>query len=308
MRILCLLMLCFTTLNSRAQNAEADVNIGVVCPEKMDNLSEAGLARLRHKIEQIGTANGVSSFLDGVFVMYPTLDIVDMQTVEGGMKNLFVIKAEMQLTVMQMSSKALINSVSTTLTGRGYSVPEALMNAISGIDVRDSLYHQFLSNSKKRIFTYYESNSSKLINAARVLAAQQQYEAALVKLAFFPESLPSYPKVCQAIIEIYKQFQAVQCSRMIQKAKGYIALKDYRSAIDILAQVDPESQCKTECVNLLNTIKQQVDKEDSEAIDRELKIFNTLVGLEKHRLSAVRDAVKAYYSSQPAIHYTQIIK
>ena len=93
MRILCLLMLCFTTLNSRAQNAEADVNIGVVCPEKMDNLSEAGLARLRHKIEQIGTANGVSSFLDGVFVMYPTLDIVDMQTVEGGMKNLFVIKA-----------------------------------------------------------------------------------------------------------------------------------------------------------------------------------------------------------------------
>ena len=98
--------------HAEAQPAESDVNIGVVCPEQTDDLSTAGLARLRHKIEQIATANSVATYSDGTFVMYPVLDLFEVRTVESGMKNITVVKAEMVLSVVQISSGIRINSVS----------------------------------------------------------------------------------------------------------------------------------------------------------------------------------------------------
>ena len=112
--------------HAEAQPAESDVNIGVVCPEQTDDLSTAGLARLRHKIEQIATANSVATYSDGTFVMYPVLDLFEVRTVESGMKNITVVKAEMVLSVVQISSGIRINSVSVPLSGSGFNRSEAL--------------------------------------------------------------------------------------------------------------------------------------------------------------------------------------
>ena len=49
-------------------------------------------------------------------------------------------------------------------------------------------------------------------------------------------------------------------------------------------------------------------EEEADAIDRQFRIFDSLVGLEKQRITAIRDIAKAYYSNQPTIHYTQIVK
>lgn len=38
------------------------------------------------KMKQIATNNGVAAFCGGAFVMFPKLDVYDIQTVEGGMK------------------------------------------------------------------------------------------------------------------------------------------------------------------------------------------------------------------------------
>ena len=294
--------------HAEAQPAESDVNIGVVCPEQTDDLSTAGLARLRHKIEQIATANSVATYSDGTFVMYPVLDLFEVRTVESGMKNITVVKAEMVLSVVQISSGIRINSVSVPLSGSGFNRSEALTDALSKIDIHSPAYAKFLSASKERIYSYYETNCSKLLQKAEALAAQQQYEAALAELACFPASLPSYAKVVPVMTAIYKRYQNTRCEQLIQQAKGCIALKDYSGAVAYLAEIDPESQCKTECSRLLDTIKRQVDKEEAEAIDRQFRIFDSLVGLEEQRITAIRDIAKAYYSNQPTIHYTQIVK
>lgn len=294
--------------NVGAQSAESDVNIGVVCPEQMEDLSSAGLTRLQHKIEQIATANGVATYSDGTFVMYPVLDVFEVRTVENGLKNITVTKAEMVLSVIQISSGMKINSVSTTLSGSGFNRSEALTNAISGIDIQSSVYKNFFSESKERIYSYYETNCAKLLQNAEALTAQQQYEAALAQLACFPASLPSYAKVVAVMTDIYKRYQNVRCEQLIQQAKGCIALKDYTGAVEYLVEIDPESQCKSECAQLLRTIKQQVDKAEADQIDRQFRVFDSLVGLEKQRIATIRDIAKTYYENQPTIHYTQIIK
>lgn len=51
--------------------------------------------------------------------------------------------------------------------------------------------------------------------------------------------------------DIYKRYQNVRCEQLIQQAKGCIALKDYTGAVEYLVEIDPESQCKSECAQLL---------------------------------------------------------
>ena len=296
-----------TISNAEAQSTETDINIGIVCPERMDGLSTTCLARLRHKIEQIATANGVAIYSDGTFVMYPVLDLFEVRTVEGGMRNITVTKAEMVLSVIQVSSGMRINSVSILLSGSGFNRSEALSDAISRIDIQSPAYAKFLSASKERIYSYYETNCTALLRKAEALAAQQQYQAALAELACFPASLPSYAKVAPVMTSIYKRYRNAQCAQLIQQAKGCIALKDYSGAIEYLAAIDPETQCKTECTQLLDA-KRQVDKEEAEAIDRKFRVFDSLIGLEKQRITSIQDIAKAYYSAHPTIHYTQIVK
>lgn len=292
----------------QAQPADTDIHIGVVCPEQMDDLSAASLQRLRHKIEQIATANGVATYSDGTFILYPTIDSFDVRTVESGMKNIIVAKAEMTLSVMQVSTGMKVNYVSVSLSGSGFNKSEAVANTISKINTQSPVYAKFLFESKTRIYSYYETNCSKLLQKAKVLAAQQQYEAALAELACFPASLPSYAQVVSVMMDIYKRYQNIRCERLIREAQGCIALKDYSGAIEYLVRIDPESRCNSECTRLLDSIKQQVDKEASEAIEHKFRVFDTFVDLEKQRISAIRDIAKTYYSSQPTIQYTQIVK
>lgn len=310
MKKIILLCLCsmLVICSIKAQNANTDVNIGVVCPEQIDDLSAASLQRLRHKIEQIATANGVATYSDGTFILYPEFDFFDVLTVESGMKNIIVAKAEMTLSVMQVSTGMKVNYVSVSLSGSGFNKSEAVANTISKINTQSPVYAKFLFESKTRIYSYYETNCSKLLQKAKVLAAQQQYEAALAELACFPASLPSYAQVVSVMMDIYKRYQNIRCERLIREAQGCIALKDYSGAIEYLVRIDPESRCNSECTRLLDSIKQQVDKEASEAIEHKFRVFDTLVDLEKQRISAIQDIAKSYYSNQPAIHYTQIVK
>ncbi len=123
----------------KAQNANADVNIGVVCPEQMDDLSAASLQRLRHKIEQIATVNGIATYSDGTFILYPTFDPFDVRTVESGMKNIIVANTKLILSVIQVSTGMKVNSVSVSLSGSGFNKSEAVANAISKIDTQSPI-------------------------------------------------------------------------------------------------------------------------------------------------------------------------
>lgn len=297
--------ICWSNSYAFAQEDNYDVNIGIASPEAVEGLSNDGITYLKHKIEQIATINGVATFSDGTFVLNPTLDVTDVRQVEGGMKTIFVVKAELVLAVVQALSDMRVASVSTTLSGSGNSLAEALKRAITSIDAKSSVYSNFLSESKKRICAFYDANYPKLLNKAKVLAGQQQYEQALSLLACYPASLPSYTKVIPVMLEIYKQYQNLQCSQLIKQAKGCMALKDYPGAVEYLLQIDPESSCSSECAKLLETIRQQVDQEEREAIERKFKLINTFVdlekykvsstaNLEKHRIAAIKDIAKAY--------------
>lgn len=299
------LTLCYFTAFS--QPTTNDVCIGVVCPESLEYFSQSGLSRLTQKMEQIATNNGVAAFCDGAFVMFPKLDVYDIQTVEGGMKAIETLKIDLTINVLQMATKTIIGSIPVVLSGSGYSIAEATSNAISKINARDPKYSSFISDCKKRIINYDEKNCKNSILKAKILASQQRYKEALALLALYPECLPSYSLVSAAIVDIYKDYQKERSAQLVLEAKSAIAVQDYDLAADLLAGVDPESPSYKEALNLIETVKKSVTKEKQEAIDRAWKLYNLEVALEKHCINAAKEVAKAYYSSQPAINYTQIV-
>lgn len=307
-KILTLFLLYISGFSAIAQNKSNNVCIGVVCPDSYENFSASGLSRLSQKMVQVATQNGVAAFNDGTFAMYPTLAVYDIQVVEGGMRNITRVKIDMTINVIQLGTRTVIGSIPVNLSGSGYSITEATTNAISNINVREKSYADFLSSCKQRIFDYDEQNSSNFIIKAKTLASQHQYEAALAQLAMYPECLPSYPKVSEATIAIFKEYQKAMSAQRITEAKAAIAIRDFEGAAVILSEIDPESPSYKECLTLIETVKKNVSKDRQDEINREQKRYDSQVELEKYRINAAKEIAKAYYSNQPTITYTQIVK
>lgn len=302
------IMLAMNFLPAFSQDDRSDVCIGVICPESLEHFSHSGLQRLSQKITQIATTNGVAAFYDGAFVMYPTLSVYDIQMVEGGMKNIATLKVDLTVNVVQLGTRTLVGSISSTLNGSGFSIEEATANAISDIDAGDKRYVTFISDCKRRIYDYDEKNCKSFILKAKSLASQHMYEEALAQLALYPEDLPSYPQIYEATLEIYKAYQKQQSAQLVQEARSLIAVQDYDGAAQALALVVPDSPSYKESVELIDTIMKNVEKERKEEIQRELKRYESDVALEKYRINAAKEVAKAYCSNQSQIPYVQIIK
>lgn len=294
-------------INAQAQDINT-VNIGVVCPDQMEGLSNSNLMQLRNKIEQIVSYNGVSTFMDGSFVIYPVFEIYDKKNIEGGMRKMVAVEVGLTLYIKQISTGMVANSTSLIIKGSGFSEPEAIINAIRTISPNNKLFNSFITLGKSRILQYYEENCEKILEKAKSLASIQKYEEALSTLAIYPTSLSSFSKVSEVIESIYKQYQSARCEKMLQEAKGLIAIHEYRNAIAKLSEIDPESSCRTECLTLLNGIKQKVDANEARELEMELKVFNANFDLEKRRIAAIRDIAKAYYENKTTVYYTQIVK
>ena len=240
--------------------------------------------------------------------MYPVVNILDQKLVEGGLRNITMVEVELSLFVKQVVTHTLFGSCSKILKGNGRNLSDAIRNAFSGINMRDNVYSQFLTQTKEKIANYYLENKAKLLSQAHQLAASQQYEQALALLTTFPQNLKGANEVQAAAIEIYKKYQNQVCAQMILKAEAAISLQNYEEATSILASIDTESVCHSDALNLIKKIEDTIKADQKAEQELEEKLLNKKISLEKKRIDAIKEIATAYLSNQPQITYTQIIK
>jgi hypothetical protein len=88
-----------------------------------------------------------------------------------------------------------------------------------------------------------------------------------------------------------------------------LAGNNYNSALNILSQVDPSTNCNKEAQALIQKIEPKVDAAEREALKIQMKIYSDAVELEKQRINAAKDIAVAYYNrTQPTYNYLYIIK
>lgn len=264
---------------------------------------------LKNKIVSMVTSNGIAATEYSAIAVVPEISVMQKDKVEGGMRTITSMEINITLTVRNVVTGNVFNSVQISAKGNGYSEADAIKNAIRTTDISDSRYGAFISEAKRRIVEYYKTNTNMLITKANTLASQQQYDEAIALLDTYPEFLSDYNRVASTIKSIFKQSQTKYCSEILQSARAAYARRDYDEAAEIASCIDITSSCGAEAKSLLASIKRGNDQVYNDEISyrNERMRAQERMATEKMKsqerittatIRAARDVAKAYYGRQ----------
>ena len=284
------------------------ITLGVDVPSQINGLDDIQTGKIKTKLQQICTKNGiVSSWSANSFVVCPSFYIYQFETVEGGMQNIYVVKAELTLIITQ-SDGTIVNSTSKILKGSGNTKEKALNDCIANIPVADEAFQTFLNEGKKKIIDYYQARCSDIMFKAKNYAKQEQYETAIAILMLVPEEVSCYESITTLTEEIYGAYQNKLCAQLTSAANAAIAIQDYYAAAEYLTQINPNSSCYSFAVNTFKKVEEKVSALEQRDWNFKMKQYDDSVQLEKMRIRAAKEIAVEYYRNQPEIFVQQFIR
>ena len=276
---------------------DGSINISVAMPSDciLDNNTKS---ILKNKLLKIVTSQGVAGVECGAIIIVPEVDVVNSSVVSGGMRNITSVELGITLTVRNMITNTVFNTIQIYVKGEGYSNADAKRSAVNGINVSSPEYAGFMANAKSKIIDYYSRNMSSLIAKAKTLASQQLYDEALALLTTYPESLPGYVKVSESIISIFKECQSKYCEQILLSAQAAYSQRNYKEAAELVAMIDAGSSCASQAKSLLNSIKAATDKQHDDMIALEKENIRSEERIKTAQINAVKDIATAYFQRQ----------
>lgn len=253
---------------------------------------------LKNKISQILLAKGVAGSECGAVIMVPEINVINSNYINGGMRQIISVELGITITVKNMITNMVFNTMQIVSKGEGYSDIEAKRSAINKIDVQNADYLRFVETTKVRIYNYYKENTTALITKANTLASRQMFDEALALLATYPESLPGYAQVSDAMTSIFKKCQTQYCSQILLLAQAAYSKQAYVEAAELVSMIDAQSSCITQAKSLLNLIKRDMDKLHDEAVFIEKEKIRSEERIKAAQITAIKDIATAYFKRQ----------
>lgn len=295
------------------------IAISVVMPQNIEGLSVSQLSKLESKTSHIVTDYGFSAIgYNHNFVIYPKLSIYESNTVEGGMRNITIVTAELTLYIEQVSNNLLFSMISKQIKGSGHTERLAITDAISKINTKDPDYKDFIETGKLKIIAYYKASCSDIIKEADSYAQMQQYEKAIALLMSVPKEASScYNQTMDKAIQVHKAYETKRCREVIQKANATLANNDYVGTLNILSTIAPSAPCFKEAQTIVRSVERKVDAIEKQQWDLKMKKWNFKIqqhndalnlaeqraNLEVQRVEAIKEIAISYFKSQPKIYY-----
>lgn len=293
--------------------AQSDITIGLVMPEsELEGIKPEAYKILKSKIEKILTSSGVGSY-GGEIVMYPVVTVIDEKLVEGGIKNFYKVEIDLTLNVVNPSTKTLFLSDTWSLAGSAARVKsEAVKNAFSKLNLNDPKFKEFIDKAKIQIIDYYDSHKDAILTNASKLASTGQYEEALAILAGFPQNASGYAESQNLSKQIYVKYIDSNAAKILNEARGALATKNYEQAVNLAAQINPESSHYKEAVAIMNQVRSAI-KSDEDAENkrieadkkRAIQALEIAADVEKNRTNAIASVARAYYGRK-VVNYNYV--
>lgn len=293
-RIFLLLIGLMLVVSVRAQS---DITIGLIMPqEELDGVKPDAYKLLQSKLEKLLTSSGVSSY-GGDFVMYPVVNVIDENLIEGGIKNFFKVKIELTLNVVNLTSKTLFSSESWPLSGTAERVKsDAVRNAFTQLKGNDPHFKSFIDKTKNIICEYYETNKNSILTQASTLASTGEYDQAIALLSEYPSQVSGYSEAQSLMQKIYLQYVNANAARILNEARAAYATKNYEQAVNLAAQIDPESSHYNEAKSIINQVRSTINNEQAAANARAMKALEIAADVQKTRINAAASVARAYYN------------
>lgn len=298
------IMLVLSTLSSMAQD---NITVGLVMPqEELYGIKPDAFKLLQSRLERMLSTCGVSAY-GGDFVMYPTVNVIEENLIEGGIKNFYKVKIELTLNVANLTSKTLFGSESWTLSGTSERIKSnAVKNAFTQLNGNDFHFKSLIASTKDRIYNYYVANKGSILTKAQSLAASGNYEEAIAMLSSYPSQVSGYNEAQTQLRKVYLKYINNNSAQILNEARAAFATKDYDRAVDLAAQIDPESSHYNEAKAILNQVRSTINNEQAAANRRAMKALQIQADIEKTRINAAASVARAYYNRK-IITYNNIV-
>lgn len=291
-------------VSAMAQSNNSGVALSMAVPDFDENFDESAAKALMGRLNQIMSKSGMGSAASD-FVVIPKVIIHTTDLIEGGMKNIYRIDGDLALEVMQLSTGNKYGSTSVSISGKGMRAKkEAVKDAVRKIKPTDPGLTAFFEETRNKIATYFLQNKNAIISKARAAASRKDYEQAIAILSTYPDGLEGYDDIDKELVSVFRKYRETNCEQALLQARSAVAVKNYDYALELLRDVDPQSDCASKANALLSAINKEV--RDAEARERaDLKEDKEMaLELQKSRLNAARDVAKAYYSrTQPTYNF-----
>lgn len=292
-KIFTLLLFVFVAVHISAQNSDVFISVAMPSNSVLDNNTKT---ILRNKLLAICTIEGVAATECGAIAMVPEVGVLDEQLVEGGIRNIRTMEISINVSVRNIITNTVFNTLTIISKGEGYSMQESLRSAIKKINEQN--YRNFAQATRQKVANYYSSNSANLIKKANTLCAQQRYGEAIALLTTFPESLADYSQVSAALQKIYQQYLTQNCEEIMMMAQAEYAKRNFDKAADLAASVDPSCSCFNSAKSLLSSIKKDNDKVYQNEIENQREELRTRERIATATINAARDVAVAYFKRE----------
>lgn len=270
-------------------------------PDQVEALDPIAANMLTNKLNQICSANGISSsFADSRFIITANSTVLTKDLIASA-PPMTALTLEVTLYIGDGLDGKKFSSQTLSLKGVGTNENKAYIEALKTIKPNDPAIQNFVSNSKTKIIAYYNSRCAQIIKEAQTLENLKLYDEAMYKLLAVPaECTDCYTKSMAAIAPIFKKKIDTDCKIKLAEATNlWNANQNVETANaigEIMATIQPDAACYKEVKELSNKIGKRVLEIDNREWNYKME---TEVNLERDRIKAYRDVGVAFGNGQP---------
>jgi hypothetical protein len=293
-----------------ASNADEQyIPIAIVVPKQAEPFDEMQLTRIGAKMLTIATSSGMSASGSGSpIAMLPMFTIEKEDVVEGGMKNVHAINADITFVIKNMETNVIYSSVSKHVIGSGLSRDRALTDCISKISLSKEEFDSFVDRAREKILDYYRANCPSLIATAETCGKTKQFDQAFAILASIPMSAACYSQTLALIERYYPEYQKLHCQSILHQANTLWGGHKYQQALTRLYDLKViDTECNKEVAELIKTIESRLTENELREWRLIEEQMRSKVYLEAKRLEAIQAIGMAWYGQKIYQNYTYIV-
>ena len=135
-----------------AQNKSIYFSIAMPSECTLDNNTKS---LLKNKFFNLLSKEGVASMEYGAIAMIPEVNVNNSSKIAGGMRNIYSVELNITVTVRNIITNTVFNTLQIACNGEGYTEREAQRSAINRIDLSSPTYTKFIEMTKSKIETHY---------------------------------------------------------------------------------------------------------------------------------------------------------
>ncbi|WP_347374260.1 hypothetical protein [Aequorivita sp. Q41] len=292
--------LLFAVVIGTAQNSDSNIALGTYIPYEMAQVPASARQILETKLGQMVTKNGISDVsYNSRFIITPNVSVMSKDVLAAAPPKV-VLNLDITLYIGDGVNGTLYTSKSFNVKGVGSNETKAYIAAIKNMKTNSQDVQTFVTEGKKKIIDFFNSNCELIQKEANTLANQNRYEEALALLVNVPVNSTCYDKVGGSLKTMFKKAIDRDCETQYAQATAiWNAGQDIDSANTagaILASVDPASSCYSKVKSLFSKIEARVKVLSDRPWEYKLKVLDANVAVAK----GAQEVLMAYAKNQPS--------